>query len=537
VSRARFVACAVALTAVVALLLLGGASAQSQGRPASVRSAAAWTPQPVPTLAGRSPVLYAVAAVSPQQAWAAGSRSVANVSLASEVVRTTDGQSWALQWSPGSCCTIVGLAAPSPTVLWAVRDSVCSGSDILKSNDGGDNWTRQASTLDPKLWAIAAPSTEVAWAVGYDGTVYTTADGGATWTKRRSATVQPLWAVTAASTSAGWAVGSNGAIVKTVDGGVTWSAQPSGVTQHLLGVSAASTSVAWAVGTEGTILKTVDGGATWERQASGQTVDFEAVAAVSPSVAWAAAGVEGGPTHIVKTVDGGATWVLQYQAPSSGSSRRIAAIAAVSPSVAWVASTGTILGTNDGGVVGLPPPPTGGSPTATPTLPAVSPTSTPAAVATVVGPSGGKLATGETQGTVCLKVPAGAVSSDTTFEIKPRPIPTVTPGQRAITAFSLDANGGTVTQFNTDLVVSLRYDPAALGSVDPSTLTIYRTSGGIRERLPTTVDLSNNLVQTTTNHFSDFEVSGVDLPTPTPRPFPPQNRVYNPVAGRAFADP
>src|SRR5215211_7871744 len=92
------------------------------------RSAAGWTPEPVPTYSGRSPVLYAVAAASPSLAWAAGSRSVANVDLSSEVIRTTDGgASWHIQWSPGGCCEIVGLAA-APSMLWAVRSSVCGGS-------------------------------------------------------------------------------------------------------------------------------------------------------------------------------------------------------------------------------------------------------------------------------------------------------------------------------------------------------------------------------------------------------------------------
>jgi photosystem II stability/assembly factor-like uncharacterized protein len=228
------------------------------------RVAAGWTPEPVPTYAGRSPVLYAVAAVSPSLAWAAGSRSVANVDLSSEVIRTTDGgASWTIQWSPGGCCEIVGLAAASPSVLWAVRSSVCGGSDILHSVYGGDTWTSRLTGTGTQLWGITAPTTSTVWAVGYLGTIFTTSDGGASWRARFTSVDKPLWAVSAASSTIGWAVGSDGTILNTVDGGVTWTTQRSSVTEHLLGVSAASATEAWVVGVNGVVLKTADGGATW----------------------------------------------------------------------------------------------------------------------------------------------------------------------------------------------------------------------------------------------------------------------------------
>jgi hypothetical protein len=156
------------------------------------------------------------------------------------------------------------------------------------------------------------------------------------------------------------------------------------------------------------------------------------------------------------------------------------------------------------------------TPTWTPTLTA-TPSLSVAPTSTVIGPAGGSMSAGA----LGFRVPAGAVSSDVTFESQPRAVPTPYGGLDPIGAFALFANGGAITQFSQDLRITFRYDPAAVGAVDESTLWMFIVVNGARSPLSNcalSVDSFSHLIVCTTSHFTDFEIAGVPLPTPTPRP-------------------
>jgi photosystem II stability/assembly factor-like uncharacterized protein len=59
---------------------------------------------------------------------------------------------------------------------------LAAGAGIFRSADGGQTW-QQVFALSEGLGPVAwAPSdSQVAYAVGYDGDLYTTRDGGTTW--------------------------------------------------------------------------------------------------------------------------------------------------------------------------------------------------------------------------------------------------------------------------------------------------------------------------------------------------------------------
>lgn len=115
---------------------------------------------------------------------------------------------------------------------WAASN----GGVILKTTDGGANWTAQFTGNLYNFWDIHFIDANTGWAVGDYGTIYKTVDGGTTWTK---VTGTPIPAVTLqsvyfADASYGM-IAAEGSIYRTVDGGVNWAKAGSEVYSVTLG--------------------------------------------------------------------------------------------------------------------------------------------------------------------------------------------------------------------------------------------------------------------------------------------------------------
>jgi photosystem II stability/assembly factor-like uncharacterized protein len=107
------------------------------------------------------------------------------------------------------------------------------------------------------------------YAVGYDGTILKTTNGGTDWTAQSSGTTKWLHLVYFTDANTGYAVGYDGTIIKTTNGGTDWTALSSGTTAHLLSVCFTDANIGYAVGGSGTIFKTTNGGTDWTAQSSG----------------------------------------------------------------------------------------------------------------------------------------------------------------------------------------------------------------------------------------------------------------------------
>jgi hypothetical protein len=169
-------------------------------------------------------------------------------------------------------------------VLWAgallllgLLTALPGGTPV--SQAGNDSWTTETSVNpsdDNYLYGVAAPDTDVAWAVGY----YKANSFGAPsfplielWNGSSWATVTPipttgsvsaqLYGTAAFGTSNGWAVGETNAAfanprpyaVHTTDGGATWSipatpVNPNTTGRRFQGVGGVADNDVWAVGYE-----------------------------------------------------------------------------------------------------------------------------------------------------------------------------------------------------------------------------------------------------------------------------------------------
>ena len=98
------------------------------------------------------------------------------------------------------------------------------------------------------------------YTVGSDAKIMKTVNGGTNWTPQSNATSTDLYSVYFTSASTGYAAGSIGTILKTTNGGTNWTAQSSGTSVILLSVFFTDSYTGYAVGGNGTILKTTTGG-------------------------------------------------------------------------------------------------------------------------------------------------------------------------------------------------------------------------------------------------------------------------------------
>lgn len=282
-----------------------------------------------------------------------------------------------------------------------------NGGIILRTGDGGDNWTTQNTGVGENLYDISYLDYSIILAVGASGTILFTDDYGQNWTVVQTgmmgayysgqmitetvgiavgvnAIFQPFvtrtddaWATSESTsfyieyqsvlyegrlsdvyfmnTSVGYAtavvdVPAGGAIVRTVDGGSTWETVYFS-DDALYGLDFTWEGAGYAVGDHGTILQTLDNGDTWDALDSGvdsilRSIDF------CSDVTGAAVG-DGGV--ILKTEDGGTTWTSQM----SGTTAGLRSVRFITRTIGLaVGEDGLILRTTSGGYTDASPPQT-----------------------------------------------------------------------------------------------------------------------------------------------------------------------------------
>ena len=228
-----------------------------------------------------------------------------------------DPRSWKL---PGS--DLYGVAAVGDTVV-----AVGYWGTVLRSVDGGLNWSHQPTPTDETLYAVSFGDATRGWAVGAGGTILRSNDGGVSWT---SLSVQlpanefqesrpldiPLFDVFGVSGHEAWAVGDFGIALHTKDGS-RWEVVPipqeafadENIPDRILNaVDFQDRDHGWIVGEFGTTLRTSDGGETWigERTFSGVVEDVYLMGVAAGTDGRAVAGGTGGV--VIQTQDAGAAW-------------------------------------------------------------------------------------------------------------------------------------------------------------------------------------------------------------------------------------
>jgi len=189
----------------------------------------------------------------------------------------------------------------SSTDGWAVG----TNRRILKTTNGGTNWTTIDLGTIGDLGSVYFTSSMTGWLVGASGRILNTTNGGTNWISQLSGTSDVLFSTDFDSPTTGWIVGQNGIILYTTNGGTNWISQSSGTTDDLFSVNFISSTTGWAVGDHETILKTSNSGTNWIKQSGGNFFSnrLNSVYFISPLTGWAV----GENGSILKTINGGGT--------------------------------------------------------------------------------------------------------------------------------------------------------------------------------------------------------------------------------------
>lgn len=243
---------------------------------------------------------------------------------------------------------------PTDQVGWVVGEL----GRILRTEDGGQTWTRQNAGVKKPLLTISCVDTENAWIAGKSGIMLRTDDAGATWHPLDSGTPKHIFDIAFVSPTRGVAVGDWGLTMYSEDGGLHWThvgipedlvmsplAEDIGLEPDdviLYALSFPDRSRGWTVGEFGTIMTTTDGGRTWKQQRSPVDTTLFGTYFEDSKRGWAV-GID---AVILRTTDGGVTW-RQISAPLR---QRSFYDIAISGRGGWIAGdAGTLLKTLDRG--------------------------------------------------------------------------------------------------------------------------------------------------------------------------------------------
>jgi photosystem II stability/assembly factor-like uncharacterized protein len=134
--------------------------------------------------------------------------------------------------------TLNALTAVGAQHCWAVGYGEGRHGLVVRTTDGGLQWSVQRLASRQNLKAVSFPDDRNGWAVGSGGTVLVTRDGGTTWSPQHSSVRLPLTQVSFSDPLHGWALISGRAPLGTVDGGTSWSVvRPMGAWHLLFGLA------------------------------------------------------------------------------------------------------------------------------------------------------------------------------------------------------------------------------------------------------------------------------------------------------------
>jgi photosystem II stability/assembly factor-like uncharacterized protein len=233
-------------------------------------------------------------------------------------------------WTPidsGLIYTRVGGFAVDPTnpnTVYAAQDYFLpfdppeSGGVVLKSQDGGANWSPLPAPNFPyRALALDPFNHSVIFAASYTGGVLRSDDAGATWDPANDGISQPPAATSiAAGPTQGtlWAGTGGAGVFRTTDSGGHWHGASAGIAGFWtipLVMDPTDETKLWAGswwGAGGGVFRTNDAGVTWMLSSSGlpsNTVRGLAVVPDQPATLYAGLDDSGG---VYRSVDAGATW-------------------------------------------------------------------------------------------------------------------------------------------------------------------------------------------------------------------------------------
>lgn len=247
---------------------------------------------------------------------------------------------------------------PSPTgqqlncvklVDSSVGYAVGNYGTLLKTTNGGLNWTTQVTNTTTDLRSISVIDKDTLYVTGRDLSVLKTKDGGATWLLLRKGSYgnrnnSKVFFITSA---VGYLLGDGmEELFKTMDSGKTWNKLSTELNfQGVTSLYFTSIDTGYATQGGGTVLKTTDGGAHWRSIVLPISWPFNSLFFTDKQTGYMA----GDLGNILKTEDAGETWQVQSQFPYGMTISNLAAVNFINKDIGFIVGGKDILKTIDGG--------------------------------------------------------------------------------------------------------------------------------------------------------------------------------------------
>ncbi|RLD51367.1 MAG: hypothetical protein DRJ05_18485, partial [Bacteroidetes bacterium] len=237
------------------------------------------------------------------------------------ISKTVDGgQTWEAQNPASFNSCIFGVNALNADTVYAVG---CNATYyyglILRSFDGGQNWTTKNISNTYGFYCVEFPSETIGYTCGWNGRIYKTEDAGENWNSLASGSSQVFRRMCFVDENLGFAAcgtdhASTNKIYKTIDGN-SWSLIKNFGSNFIIGgIHFFDENTGVVVGTNGSkavIKRTTDAGENWEDVLEGNYSFVLECLSFDGGIGWAA-GKYGSNNGIFRTEDGGQTWELHF---------------------------------------------------------------------------------------------------------------------------------------------------------------------------------------------------------------------------------
>ncbi len=178
------------------------------------------------------------------------------------LLQKTSNAQWVAQLSSDA-----GNALFSVTFTNADTGYAIGGNTILKTINGGNNWTKKTFGNQYSFLASYFIDNNTGYAVGFNGFVIKTIDGGANWINQDTISTTRFVSIHFPDKNTGYAIGQDNGLnvnlVKTTNGGTNWTTYVNPFPSSINSLYFTDTLTGYAVGSYTTILKTIDGGLNW----------------------------------------------------------------------------------------------------------------------------------------------------------------------------------------------------------------------------------------------------------------------------------
>lgn len=207
---------------------------------------------------------------------------------------------------------VTTVMAIDPTITWIAGYNTqgIQGQDgfFKWTTNGGTTWNTQTGNI-PAISDFLLIDNNTIYAVGPAGQIIKTTDGGANWTGQVSGTGDALNTITTGDGIAIYATGINGVVVKTTDEGATWNPVTTGISQNISDAFFSDNLTGYIVSNvaTGTMLKTTDGGTTWTSMTPVDPGDdyYSITSSLTdPNTLY----IGGSNSRMYKSTDAGSTW-------------------------------------------------------------------------------------------------------------------------------------------------------------------------------------------------------------------------------------